>query len=100
MAAMDDPSIVVDAIVRACTHPHLEIPIGPKAHASKLSHHLFPNLTERLSANIAEREVKKAWLMPATTGSLHEPMTEGATVDGGIRERMKQEDSGNASGGK
>lgn len=58
---MDDPSIIVDAIVRAFTGPHLEMPVGPKAHASNLSHHLFPNLTERLSANIADSEVKKTW---------------------------------------
>ncbi len=90
---MEEPSMVVDAIVRACTDSHLEMPVDPKAHASNLSHHLFPNLTERLLANIADSEVKKAWEAPATTGNLHKPMQEGATVDGGIRERMKQEDS-------
>jgi short-subunit dehydrogenase len=93
MAAMDDPKIVVDAIVRACTDPKEEMPVGPKAHASNISHHIFPDLTERLSANIADREVKKAWDAPPTTGSLYEPMAEGATVGGGIRERMKLEDS-------
>ena len=93
MAAMDDPKIVVDAIIRACVDPHEETPVGPKAHASNFSHRLFPDLTERLSANIADGEVKKAWAAPATTGSLYEPMTDGMTVGGGIRERMKKEDA-------
>lgn len=92
MAAMDDPEIVVDAIVRACTHPKEEIPVGLRARASDLSHHLFPDLTERLSAKIAEREAGKAWPLPSTTGSLYDPMPEGRRVDGGIRKRMKQED--------
>jgi hypothetical protein len=56
MMAMDDPKIVIDAIVRACTDPEEEMPVGLTAHASYTSHRLFPNLTERLSANIADRE--------------------------------------------
>jgi len=92
MAAMDDPSIVVDAIVSACTDPKEEQPVGPKAHASDISHHLFPDLTERLSARVADAEVAKAGPLPPTAGSIHEPG--GSTsVDGGIRERMKREDA-------
>jgi short-subunit dehydrogenase len=93
MALMDDPSIVVAAIVAACTDPQEEQPVGPKAHADNISHHLFPDLTERLSAKIADAEVHKAGPLPHTTGSIYEPMTEGVTVDGGIRDRMKREDS-------
>jgi short-subunit dehydrogenase len=92
MAAMDDPQMVVDAIVGACTDPREEQPVGTKAHAANLSHRLFPDMTERLSANIAGREISKAWPAPLTTGSLFAPMVEGASVDGGIRERMKLED--------
>ena len=92
MAMMDDPSIVVDAIVRACTDPKEEMPVGPRARASDISHHLMPDLTEWLSAKIAKSESDKAWPLPATTGSLYQPMTEGRDVGGGIRERMKRED--------
>ncbi len=95
MALMDDPSIVVDAIVAACTDPKEEQPVGPKARAFNLSHHLFPDLTERMSAKIADAEVDKAGPSPHTTGSIYEPMAEGITVDGGIRDRMKREDSTN-----
>ncbi|GAB3605533.1 SDR family NAD(P)-dependent oxidoreductase [Conyzicola nivalis] len=93
MAAMDDPSIVVDAIVAACTNPKEEEPVGPKARASDVSHHLFPDLTERLSAKVADAEVDRGSRAANTTGSIHRPTPEGTTVDGGIRERMKREDA-------
>ena len=93
MAAMDDPEIVIDAIVRACVDPHEEQPVGPKARASTVSHELFADLTERVSAKIVDREVGKAFPVPHTTGAIHEPMPEGATVGGGVRARNEQEDS-------
>jgi hypothetical protein len=94
MAAMDDPQIVVDAIVAACTDPKEQHPVGPKGRAANVSHQLFPDLTERLSANIVKSEVEKAGPLPDTTGSIYQPMAEGTTVDGGIRARMKVEDNG------
>ena len=93
MAAMDNPKIVIDAIVAACIQPKEEQPVGWKAHASNISHHLFPDLTERMSANIADSEVHKASAFPHTAGAIYEPMTDTAKIDGGIRERMRQEDT-------
>lgn len=93
MAAMDDPSLVVDAIVDACTDPKEEIPVGWKAGAATTSHWIFPDLTERLTANTAAKEILKAELHPSHKGSLFEPMKEGTSVDGRIRERMEKEDS-------
>jgi len=93
MAATDDPDIVIEAIAQACLEPREEQPVGPKARASNLSHRWFPDLTERLTARIADREVAKAMPVPHTAGALHEPMVEGAVVDGGIRARMAQEDA-------
>jgi short-subunit dehydrogenase len=93
MAAMDDPSIVIDAIVAACTDPKEQQPVGPKARASDISHHLFAELTERLSATIADAEVERGARVPHTAGSIYEPGAFGTTVDGGVRERMKREDS-------
>lgn len=92
MVAMDDPEIVVDAIVSACTDPKEEDKVGIKARSSDLSHHLFPDFTEHLSAKIVDDQVKKAPPAPPSSGSLYKPMAEGRTVDGGIRKRMKQED--------
>lgn len=46
MAAMDHPQIVGDATIAACTDPKEQRPVGVKAHASNISHQLFPSLTE------------------------------------------------------
>lgn len=94
MAAMDDPSLVIDTIVDACTNPKEEAPVGWKAQASNASHHLFPDLTERLSGNIADKEIQKADPLQPHKGALFEPMADGTGVDGGIRARMEQEDAG------
>lgn len=93
MTAMDDPSLVVEAIVSACTNPKEEMPVGPKAHLSNISHRLFPDLTERLSAAMAKRESLKGSPIEPHKGTLFSPMPEGRGVEGGIRERMKDEDS-------
>ena len=95
MAAMDDPRIVVDAIVAACLDPREEQLVGWKAKGSNISHRLFPDLTERLSADIAKRESDKAAPLAATTGAIHHPVDDGLTIDGGLRERMKAEDAEN-----
>lgn len=92
MSGMDDPGLVVEAIVEACTDPREEMPVGPKARMADLSHHLMPDLTERLSANLAKKESEKAGSAPMSNGTLFEPMEEGRTIGGGIRERMKEED--------
>ena len=94
MAAMDDPDKVIQAIVNACLDPEEEMPVGAKARAADWSHHLFDDLTERMTANTAKREIDKAGPLPPTSGSIHHPMQEGRGVDGGIRERMKAEDHG------
>ncbi|MER7795880.1 SDR family NAD(P)-dependent oxidoreductase [Microbacterium sp. NPDC096154] len=92
MAAMDDPAIVVDAIVAACTDPKEEQPVGPKARGANLSHRLFPDLTERFSAKVVDVETERGHPAPHTVGAIYEPMAGTTTVDGGIRERMRRED--------
>ncbi|MDR5654708.1 SDR family NAD(P)-dependent oxidoreductase [Ruixingdingia sedimenti] len=93
MAAMDDPSLVVDAILRACTDPQEEMPVGPKARAANLSHRLFPDLTERLSSTVAHREVQKADPLAPTAGAIYTPSTAPADIGGGVRARMRAEDA-------
>jgi short-subunit dehydrogenase len=93
MAAMDDPSLVVEAIVAACSEPKEQQPVGPKARASNVSHQLFAGLTERLSAKMADTEVSKGSLVPDTEGSIYAPIATGITIDGGARARMKAEDA-------
>lgn len=92
MAMMDDPPVVIDAIVKACLDPKEEQPVGWKAKGSDFMHHVLPGLTERMSAEIASSEVKKASLASSTTGALYQPMFDGLKIDGGIRARMREED--------
>jgi short-subunit dehydrogenase len=93
MAAMDDPSLIVEAIVTACSDPKEQQPVGPKARASNVSHQLFAGLTERLSAKMADTEVSKGSRVPDTEGSIYAPIATGITIDGGARARMKAEDA-------
>lgn len=93
MAAMDDPKIVVEAIVKACTHPQEEQPVGWKAQSSNISHRIFANFSEFLTAKVADHSVSKAMLAPPTTGAIYQPMADTTGVSGGIRERMKREDN-------
>jgi short-subunit dehydrogenase len=93
MTAMDDPQIVIDAIVGACTDPKEKQPVGLKGHVANISHQIFPTLTERLSAKGAQREVEKADPVPNTAGSIYQPMASGTTEGGGIRDRMEHEDA-------
>lgn len=91
MATMDDPQIVINAIVEACTNPKVKQPVGWKARATKISHHLFPNITERLSGNISHQEINKANETPHSVGSIYKPTVEAGKISGGIRERMSRE---------
>jgi short-subunit dehydrogenase len=93
MAAMDDPWKVVDAIIWVSLHPVQELPVGWKAEASYASHRIAPHLTERISADIsAEYQIETAPPAPPTSGTLFVPMQSGTTVEGAVRERMRQED--------
>ncbi|MGN0101464.1 MAG: SDR family NAD(P)-dependent oxidoreductase [Dietzia sp.] len=92
LAAMDDPDIVVDAIVDACVDPEQERPVGPKARGATASHRLFRELTERFSGTLSESEIGKGTPAPDTSGALHEPVAEGTAVHGDTRERMVMED--------
>ncbi|WP_094543826.1 SDR family NAD(P)-dependent oxidoreductase [Brucella pseudogrignonensis] len=93
MAMMDAPQIVVDAIVECCLNPKAEYPVGWKAKASNLSHRLMPDLTERLSASMAQSEARRGSTTSAHTGAIYNPVIDGLGVEGGIRQRMKREDS-------
>ena len=99
MAAMDDPQMVVEAIVWVSLHPREELPVGWKAQGAYTSHHIMPDLTERISANIIhKKQIETAPPAPPTSGTLHQPMQAGRGVDGGVRERMRREDEARKEG--
>lgn len=98
MPAMDDPLKVVDMIVHATVNPREEVLTGWKARGAYWSHRLAPDITERLAADIAHKaQYKDAPPAPVTSGALHQPVPGPTGVDGGVRERMRQEDAARAA---
>lgn len=94
MPLMDDPAKVVDIIVHATVHPREEVPTGWKARGAYWSHRIAPDVAERMAANIAyEAQFEDAPPAPPTSGAVHRPMLGTTGIDGGVRERMRQEDA-------
>jgi short-subunit dehydrogenase len=94
MVALDDVQKVVDVIVAATVYPHEEVLVGWKARGAYWSHRIAPDVTERISANIADTEqFEKGAPTPNTDGTLFEPMQSGQGADGGVRARMEREDA-------
>ncbi len=93
MAAMSSPRPVVDAIVRSCTHPHPWRPVGLKARVALVAARLAPSVVDRFSARIAGVEARLGAAAPHTSGALHESSSGDATVTGGVRARMRRENS-------
>jgi short-subunit dehydrogenase len=94
MPMMDDPSIVVNATIRASLKPREEVPVGWKAQGAVWSHNVLPDLTERVAADVAHHyQVETAPPAPPTSGAVHQPIPEGRGVEGGARARMKAEDA-------
>jgi len=95
MPAMDPADKVVDYIVHASLYPSEEVPTGWKARGAIWSHHIAPDLTERMSANIAHKSQMESAppTLPPNSGSLYQPMPAGTGVDGGVRARMEREDA-------
>jgi short-subunit dehydrogenase len=90
---LDEPGKVVRAIVRATVYPREEYPVGWKARAADVAHHVAPDVTENLSGRILHRvQMEQASPAPATAGAIHAPMREGTGIDGGMREVMARED--------
>jgi short-subunit dehydrogenase len=93
MILPDDPRKVVDTIVWASIHPTKEVAVGWKAQAAVTAHRLLPDLTEHIAGDIYHRvQIETAPPAPPTSGTLHQPMQSGTTVEGGVRERMRWED--------
>jgi short-subunit dehydrogenase len=93
MILLDDPQTVVDTIVWASIHPTKEVAVGWKAQGAVTAHRLLPDLTEHIAGDISHKvQIETAPPAPPTSGTLHQPMRSGTTVEGGVRERMRRED--------
>lgn len=91
MKPMDDPEIVIDAIVELIDKPQETVAVGAKSKASAVSSHLLPGTTEKMNAKFIRKVIEDAPPALPTNGSLYIPMEKGMEVEGGIRERMKKE---------
>ncbi|MGI2328090.1 SDR family NAD(P)-dependent oxidoreductase [Planococcus sp. YIM B11945] len=89
---MDDPEIVIDAIIDLIDNPKESVDTGVKAKNAALSGRLAPVATETINAKYVQKIIQDAPPAPPTSGSLHEPMQSGTGVSGGNRERMKREE--------
>jgi short-subunit dehydrogenase len=87
MIRPDPPEKVVEAIVWVSVNPREELPVGWKAGVSTAGHRLFPDLTERLSADMShEAQMERAPPAPNGPGALHRPLEAGRGVRGGMLE--------------
>ncbi len=92
MAAMDHPEKVVNAIIWTSLYPQPNLPVGWKAQAVWFSHHILPQFTERLSADIAYRyQVETGSPAQATNGSLFAPVAAGRGVQGPACEQLRND---------
>ena len=91
MKPMDDPEIVVEAIIGLIDKPQETVAVGAKSKASVVSSHILPGATEKLNAKFVRKVIEDALPAGPTNGSLYLPMEKGTEVEGGIRERMKTE---------
>lgn len=90
----DDPSKVVEAIVRMSLQPRDELAVGWKSKAAYAGHRLMPDLGTRAAANLFQRaQMDEAPPAPPTSGALHEPIQAGRRVEGTVRERMRRENA-------
>jgi len=83
MPAMDDPQKTVEAIMWVSLYPREELAVGWKAQMSAFFHNILPDLTERISGNMAhEHFLERGVPVPSDPGNLHDPMQEGTGVKG------------------
>ena len=96
MILLDKPDKIVRALVWVSLHPKEELPVGWKAQMATSSYDLLPDLTERISADVHRSELAKGTPVAPTSGSIHQPMPEGRTPEGGVSARMKAENAARA----
>jgi short-subunit dehydrogenase len=90
---LDPPEKVIRAIVAATVDPRPEINVGYKAKMAVASHRFTHRLTEAMTAAMIHKvQIEDSPPAPSTAGSLYEPMLSGQTVDGGVRQRLKEGD--------
>ncbi len=92
MVLMDHPEKVVDAIIWVSLYPQPNLPVGWKAQAAWFSHHVMPQFSERLAADIAYRyQIQTGSPSPVTDGNLFAPVAAGRGVQGPACEQLRSD---------
>jgi short-subunit dehydrogenase len=89
----DPPEKVVHAIVAATVKPRPEINVGYKANMAAASHRIARRATENINGSVFNKAmIEDSAPAERTAGSLYEPMAEGTTIDGNVRQRLAEGD--------
>lgn len=91
MKPMDDPQLVIDAMIGLIDNPQKNVDVGGKSSAAAASRKVMPDIAEKMNAKQVQKVIQDAPPAPPTSGSLHHPMQTGTEVSGGVRERMERE---------
>lgn len=86
---VDAPENVIAAIIGLIDNPQENVDIGFKATGAIAAYRLLPGLVEKLNGQSLLAMLKAAPPAPDTSGSLHQPSTEGTAVSGDLRKRLK-----------
>jgi short-subunit dehydrogenase len=83
LVAMDDPQMVVDAIVWITVHPQEELPVGWKARGVYVMHQWLPDTTESIAADMEHKaQMEDAAPASSTSGALHHAVPQGTSLEG------------------
>jgi short-subunit dehydrogenase len=94
MMPMDSPDQTIEAVIQAAIAPRGDVAVGFKAKAALLGHQLVPGLAERLAADFVHGvQTKQAPPAQDRDGAMYETPVQDTGVGGGVRARMRQEDS-------
>ena len=91
MPLMDEPDVIVNAVLRKSLRPKKIVPVGWKAQGSSFIANVFPRFTEWFSGNVSHKyQFEMGPEAPNTQGAIYTPVYEGRGIDDGANERMKQ----------
>ena len=88
----DDAEKVIGTVIALIDKPEKTVELGIKPKSAVISHHLAPELTEKLNGALLLAMLQKAPHAANTSGSLHIPQPEGTEVSGVLREKIEEKD--------
>ena len=78
-----DPEKVIEVLARLATHPEDKVAVGTAGKVFTFTHNIAPGLTEKILSRHTQRTIENADPAGDTSGSVHDPVMRGTTVEGG-----------------